>query len=189
MKDILIILFFRHTAVLLDICCQRMFLFSFFFFLWWQRVPHMVKCALVALSSSRHCSLLVRSRRLCSLLAPSSRRLCSCSLLVPSRRLCSLLVSVLVESTGQSSWLSWQQNTSHTTLTSTGWAEKLTTHTCPGDLSTLMWVCSDNSTFPEYYSHVWWRIGVSRKLLPGNFCTFAKISGKFAKALKMTFLG
>ena len=148
----------------------------------------MVKCALVALSSSRHCSLLVCSRRLCSLLAPSSRRLCSCSLLVPSRRLCSLLVSVLVESTGQSSWLSWQQNTSHTTLTSTGWAEKLTTHTCPGDLSTLMWVCSDNSTFPEYYSHVWWRIGVSRKLLPGNFCTFAKISGKFAKALKMTFL-
>ena len=45
------------------------------------------------------------------------------------------------------------------------------------------------STFPKYYSHVWWRIGVSRKLSPGNFCTFAKISGEFAKALKITFLG
>ena len=59
----------------------------------------------------------------------------------------------------------------------------------PGDLSTSMWVIRDNSTFPQYYSHVWWRIGVSRKLLPGNFCTIAKISGEFAKALKMTFLG
>ena len=27
------------------------------------------------------------------------------------------------------------------------------------------------------------------KLSPGNFCTFAKISGEFAKELKMTFLG
>ena len=31
------------------------------------------------------------------------------------------------------------------------------------------------------------KIGVSRKLSPGNFCTIAKISGEFAKALKMTF--
>ena len=62
-------------------------------------------------------------------------------------------------------------------------------HTCPGDLSTSMWVCRDNSTFPHHYSHAWWRIGVSRKFSPGIFCTFAKISGEFAKALKMTFFG
>ena len=166
-----------------------MFFFSFFFFLWWQRVPHMVKCALVALSSSRHCSLLVRSRRLCSLLAPSSRRLCSCSLLVPSRRLCSLLVSVLVESTGQSSWLSWQQNTSHTTLTSTGWAEKLTTHTCPGDLSTLMWVCSDNSTFPEYYSHVWWRIGGVPEIIAREFLHICQNFREICKSIKNDIFG
>ena len=64
-----------------------------------------------------------------------------------------------------------------------------TPHTMPGDLSTSMWVIRDNSTFPQYYSHVWWRIGVSRKLSPGNFCTIAKISGEFAKALKMKFFG
>ena len=68
-------------------------------------------------------------------------------------------------------------------------ANGLSTHTMPGDLSTSMWVITDNSTFPQYYSHVWWRIGVSRKFSPGNFCTFAKISGEFAKALKMTFFG
>ena len=62
-------------------------------------------------------------------------------------------------------------------------------HTMPGDLSTSMLVIRDNSTFPQYYSHVWWRIGVSRKLSPGNFCTIAKISGEFAKALRATFLG
>ena len=62
-------------------------------------------------------------------------------------------------------------------------------HTCPGDLSTSMWVSTDNSTFPQHYSHVWWRIRVPQKFSPGNFCTFAKISGEFAKALKMTFFG
>ena len=62
-------------------------------------------------------------------------------------------------------------------------------HTCPGDLSTSMWVPRDNSTFPQHYSHVWWRIGVSRKFSPGNYCTVGKISGEFTKALKMTFLG
>ena len=62
-------------------------------------------------------------------------------------------------------------------------------HTCPGGLSTSMWVIIDNSTFPQYHSHVWWRIGVSRILSPGNFCTIAKISGEFAKALKVTFFG
>ena len=69
------------------------------------------------------------------------------------------------------------------------WDSVKTDHTCPGDLSTSMWVCRDNSTFPQHYSHVWWRIGVSQKFSPGNFCTFAKISGEFAKALKMTFFG
>ena len=62
-------------------------------------------------------------------------------------------------------------------------------HTCPGDLSTTMWVPRNDSTFPQHYSHVWWRIRVSQKFSPGNFCTFAKISGEFAKALKMTFFG
>ena len=62
-------------------------------------------------------------------------------------------------------------------------------HTCPGDLSTSRWVLRDNSTFPLHYSHVWWRIGVSRKLSPGNYCTVGKIPGEFPKALKMTFLG
>ena len=33
----------------------------------------------------------------------------------------------------------------------------LTIHTCPGDLSTSMWVPRDNSTFLVHYSHVWWR--------------------------------
>ena len=54
---------------------------------------------------------------------------------------------------------------------------------------TSMWGITDNSTFPQCYSHVWWRICVSQKLSLGNFCTIAKISGEFAKALKMTFLG
>ena len=57
------------------------------------------------------------------------------------------------------------------------------------DPSTSVWMIRDNSTFPQYYSNVWWRIRVSWKLSPGNFCTIAKISGEFAKALKMTFLG
>jgi len=30
---------------------------------------------------------------------------------------------------------------------------------------------------------------MSQKFSPGKFCTFAKISGEFAKALKMTFFG
>ena len=63
------------------------------------------------------------------------------------------------------------------------------THTMPGELSTSMWVILDNSTFPKHYSHFWWRIGVSRKLSLGNYCTVGKISGEFTKALKMTFLG
>ena len=65
----------------------------------------------------------------------------------------------------------------------------LCSHTCPGDLSTSMWVSTNNSTFPQHYSHVWWRIRVSQKFSPGKFCTFAKISGEFAKALKMNFFG
>ena len=65
----------------------------------------------------------------------------------------------------------------------------LSVHTCPGDLSTSMWVPRDDCIFSQHYSHIWWRIGVSRKFSPGNFCTFAKISGEFAKALKMTFFG
>ena len=62
-------------------------------------------------------------------------------------------------------------------------------HTCPGDLSTSMWVSRDNSYFPHHYSHSRWRIYMSRKISLANFCTVAKISGEFAKALKMTFLG
>ena len=63
-----------------------------------------------------------------------------------------------------------------------------TYHITP-DLSTSMWVPRDNSTFPQHNSHVWWRIGVSRKFSPGNYCTVGKISGEFTKALKKTFLG
>ena len=61
-------------------------------------------------------------------------------------------------------------------------------HTMPGDLSTSMWVITDNSTFPQYYSHVWWRIGVSRKLSLGNYCTVGKILGEFAKKTKWSVL-
>ena len=61
-------------------------------------------------------------------------------------------------------------------------------HTCPGDLPTSRWVFRDNSTFPQHYSHVWWRIGVSRKLSLGNYCTVGKISGEFAKKTKWSVL-
>ena len=62
-------------------------------------------------------------------------------------------------------------------------------HTCPGDLSTSMWVSRDDFNFQPYYSHSRWRIYMSRKISLANFCTVANISGEFAKALKMTFLG
>ena len=62
-------------------------------------------------------------------------------------------------------------------------------HICPGDLSTSMWVSRDDFNFQPYYSHSRWRIYMSRKISLANFCTVANISGEFAKALKMTFLG
>ena len=61
-------------------------------------------------------------------------------------------------------------------------------HTMPGDPSTSMWVIRDNSTFPQHNSHVWWGIGVSRKLSLGNYCTVGKISGEFAKKTKWSVL-
>ena len=53
-------------------------------------------------------------------------------------------------------------------------------HTCPGDLSTSIWVSRDNSYFPHYYSHSRWRIYMPRKISFANYCTVAKISGEFA---------
>ena len=61
-------------------------------------------------------------------------------------------------------------------------------HTMPGSPSTSMWVIRDNFTFPQHNSHVWWGIGVSRKLSPGNYCTVGKISGEFAKKTKWNVL-